>query len=382
MANQITRLAVLGSTGSIGAQTLDIVRRFPDRLSITALAAGCNLPLLAKQVGEFQPLFIHRQDKAGSFPPGDYQEIGLEEMAALPEADIIVIALPGMAGLRPVIAAAKAGKIIALANKESLVSAGEIVMAEAHKSGAQIHPVDSEHSAIWQCLAGEISPPEKLILTASGGPFRSYSRVELAQVTASEALRHPSWQMGRKVTIDSATLMNKGLEVIEAHYLFRMPYQQIEVVIHPQSLVHSMVAFADGTIKAQLGPADMRLPIQYALSYPARWDNEATPRLDFKQVSCLDFASPDETRFPCLRLAIEAGKKGGTYAAALCAADEIVVELFLESRIRFNDIPILVEDVLAKHQPISQPEIVDICRAAAWARQEVLHAVKREKLHC
>jgi 1-deoxy-D-xylulose-5-phosphate reductoisomerase len=303
-------------------------------------------------------------------------------MAALPEADIIVIALPGMAGLRPVMAATKAGKIIALANKESLVSAGEIILAEALKSGAQIRPVDSEHSAIWQCLAGEISPPEKLILTASGGPFRSYNRTELAEVTASEALRHPSWLMGHKVTVDSATLMNKGLEVIEAHYLFQMPYQQIEVVIHPQSLIHSMVAFADGTIKAQLGPPDMRLPIQYALSYPARWDNQATSRLDFKRVNCLDFEPPDEARFPCLRLAIEAGKKGGTYAAVLCAADEAVVELFLESQIRFNDIPILIEEVLSKHQPNSQPEIDDIYRAADWAREEVLHAIKREKLHC
>jgi 1-deoxy-D-xylulose-5-phosphate reductoisomerase len=369
MGNSVKRLAILGSTGSIGQQTLDIVRTFPDRFSVLALAAGNNLNLLARQVEEFKPSVVSHQGKQ-SIPSQGIQSIQPEDIARLDEVDIVVIALSGDAGLKPTLAAIHAGKRIALANKESLVAAGEIIITDAKKYGAYIMPVDSEHSAIWQCLTGEISRPERLILTASGGPFLHFSPSELSRVTPEQALNHPSWKMGRKVTVDSATLMNKGLEIIEAHWLFDTPLEKITVLVHPQSIVHSMVEFVDGAIKAQLGYPDMRLPIQYALLYPERLSNPGLPGLDVKNMKELTFEEPDFNTFPCLRLAIEAGRKGGTYPAVLSASDEIAVNLFLTRRIGFDNIARIVEQVLTEHKSISRPRLEEILAAADWAKEK------------
>jgi len=377
MGNTVRQLAVLGSTGSIGRQTLEVVRALPHRFHIVALAAGANTDLLAKQISEFKPRFVYHQDREAP-PPlanADYELRSLEEIASHPQVDTVVIATSGKAGLSPTLAAVKAGKRICLANKESLVMAGEIITSEARLNAAQILPVDSEHSAIWQCLAGETQPPAGLILTASGGPFRGYSSAQLGKVTAQQALKHPSWQMGKKVTIDSATLMNKGLEVIEAHWLFDIPWENIKVLIHPQSIVHSMVEFTDGSTKAQLGYPDMRLPIQYALSYPERLPNPHLPRLDWERSNNLTFEPPDRDTFPCLRLAVEAGMKGGTYPAVLCAADEVAVELFLSGCIKFTDIAKLVEQVLEGHQAIAHPTLEEIMTADAWARDKARQLV-------
>lgn len=378
MGSSIKRVAILGSTGSIGQQTLEVVRMFLDRFCIVGLAAGKNVSLLEKQIREFQPRFVYCQDgeAPSRLPSGAYELLSLEDIASHPEVDIVVIATAGKAGLSPTLAAIKAGKKIALANKESLVMAGEIITSEARSRGVQILPVDSEHSAIWQCLEGEIPSVARLILTASGGPFRHYSLAQLDRVTAEQALGHPTWQMGRKVTIDSATLMNKGLEVIEAHWLFNVPFENIEVIIHPQSIVHSMVEFVDGSIKAQLSYPDMRLPIQYALSYPERLANPELPRLDWHHISQLTFEQPDLDTFPCLRLAIEAGKKGGTYPAVVCAADEVAVELFLSRRIKFTDITHLVERTLEQHQATTHPTLEDIMAADVWAREKVLQLAR------
>lgn len=364
------RLAVLGSTGSIGRQTLDVVRRHPDRLQIQALAAGDNVAVFNSQVSEFRPKFVSCRNSA--FNPNGQECLTPEEMAALPDIDIVVVALPGGAGLAPTLAAARAGKIIALSNKECLVAAGELLMAEAKEYGAQIRPVDSEHSAIWQCLAGESCPPEKLILTASGGPFRNFTAEQIEAVTPEQALAHPSWTMGKKVTVDSATLMNKGLEVIEAHRLYGLDYDRIDVIIHPQSIVHSMVEFADGAVKAQLSPPDMRLPIQYAFSYPERWSNPELPRADWAKIGRLDFAAPDYGRFPCLKLAIEAGRKGDTFPAVLAAAGEEADNLFLSRRIKFGDIARLVGAVLEEHIPSGNLTFESIAAAEGWAGRRVL----------
>ena len=377
MSNKIKRLAVLGSTGSIGQQTLEVVRALPHRFRIVGLAAGKNIALLSKQIDEFKPNFVYYQDKEvrTQLVNGDYQLLSLEEIVSHPQIDTVIIATPGESGLSPTLAAARAGKTIALANKESLVMAGEIITKEARLNKAQILPVDSEHSAMWQCLRGENQKAAQLILTASGGPFLGYSSTRLEGVTAKQALKHPSWQMGKKVTIDSATLMNKGLEVIEAHWLFNIPFENIRVMIHPQSIIHSMVEFMDGSVKAQLSYPDMRLPIQYALSYPERLPNPHLPRLNWNTLNKLTFEQPDFDAFPCLRLAIEAGKKGGTYPAVLCAADEVAVELFLSQRIKFIDIAHLVEQALELHQNILHPTLEEVMAADTWARQKVQELV-------
>ncbi|MBU2536365.1 MAG: 1-deoxy-D-xylulose-5-phosphate reductoisomerase [Chloroflexota bacterium] len=385
MVDSIKRVAVLGSTGSIGRQTLDVIRALPQRFQVVGLAAGKNLELLAEQVQEFKPEFIGCPpenddiDKLRGLVDIKSDLLPLDEVAAHPDADIAVIATSGKAGLRPTLAALRAGKNIALANKESLVSAGEIITGEAKKSGARILPVDSEHSAIWQCLNGENQEAARIILTASGGPFRRLSPEQLKEVTVAQALQHPSWKMGKKVTVDSATLMNKGLEVIEAHWLFHMPYDRIDVLIHPQSIIHSMVEFIDGSIKAQLSYPDMRLPIQYALSYPERFINPQLPRIDWSLVRSLDFEPPDYDKFPCLRLAIEAGRWGGTYPAALCAADEVAVELFLDGRILFTDIASSIERTLEQHQSISKPGLEEIEAADNWARETLLKTISGVK---
>jgi 1-deoxy-D-xylulose-5-phosphate reductoisomerase len=372
MDDTVKRLAVLGSTGSIGQQTLDVVRALPHRFRIVGLAAGENTTLLAKQIDEFKPEFVYHQGKSPPARLSDtaYEFLSPEDMARHPRVDTVVIAISGNSGLGSTLAAAKAGKNIALANKESLVMAGELITSEARLNNARILPVDSEHSAIWQCLTGEKGKAARIILTASGGPFRGYSKAQLAEVTPGQALNHPSWQMGRKVTIDSATLMNKGLEIIEARWLFNLPFDNIEVLVHPQSIIHSMVEFADGSIKAQLSHPDMRLPIQYALSYPERLPNPSLPRIDWKQINSLAFEQPDYDTFPCLRLAVEAGKKGGTCPAVLCAADEVAVELFLSQRIKFTDIARLVEKVLEQHEAVASPGLDEIIAADTRAREK------------
>ncbi len=368
------RIVVLGSTGSIGQQTLDVVRAHPGRFRIVGLAAGRNIDLLAKQIEEFNPKFV--SCSSNDLPAGaGYEVMSPEEIASHPEADIVVMATSGKAGLSPTLEAIKAGKTIALANKEVLVMAGEIVTRLAKANNARIIPVDSEHSAIWQCLKGESKNMSRIILTASGGPFYKYSPAQLERVTVEQALNHPSWKMGEKVTIDSATLMNKGLEVIEAHWLFHAPYDNIRILIHPQSIIHSMVEFADGTIKAQLSYPDMRLPIQYALSYPERLPNPSLPLLDWSRVGSLTFQQPDLSAFPCLRLAIEAGRQGGTYPAVLCGADETAVELFLSGRIKFIDIAGLVESTLEQHKAIADPTLEEIIGTDGWARDTVLQIV-------
>ena len=377
MNNTIKRLAVLGSTGSIGQQTLEIVRALPHRFRIVGLAAGKNIALLSKQIDEFKPNFVYYQDKKTRTQlfNDDYQLLSLEEIVSHPQVDTVIIATPGESGLSPTLAAARAGKTIALANKESLVMAGEIITKEARLNKAQILPVDSEHSAMWQCLRGENQKAAQLILTASGGPFLGYSPTRLEGVTAEQALKHPSWQMGKKVTVDSATLMNKGLEVIEAHWLFNIPVENIRVLIHPQSIIHSMVEFMDGSVKAQLSYPDMRLPIQYALSYPERLPNPHLPRINWTTLNKLTFEQPDFDAFPCLKLAIEAGKKRGTYPAVLCAADEVAVELFLAQRIEFIDIAHLVERTLELHQNMPHPTLEEVMAADTWARQKVQELV-------
>jgi 1-deoxy-D-xylulose-5-phosphate reductoisomerase len=370
MTSNRKRLAVLGSTGSIGQQTLEVVRALPGYFEIVGLAAGENWELLRQQIAEFKPKLVCCRRAGLQQAGGEYKTATLAEIASAEEVDIAVIATSGKSGLEPVLAAIRAGKQVALSNKEALVMAGEIVMAEVKKNQARILPVDSEHSAVWQCLNGEMSRPAQIILTASGGPFRGYSAAQLREVSVQQALKHPSWKMGQKVTIDSATLMNKGLEVIEAHFLFDMPYELIRVVIHPQSIIHSMVQMADGSIKAQMSHPDMRFPIQFALTYPGRLANPTLPALDWGKLKELKFDEPDYEAFPCLRLAMGAGNKGGTYPAVLCAVDEVAVELFLTGRLKFTDIASLVELTLGKHKGVSNPTLEDILEADTWAREQ------------
>ena len=368
----------MGSTGSIGRQTLDVVRAFPEEFKVAALAGGNNIELLAKQIREFRPEAVFspvledQPDVRARLLGNQVRFTSLEEMASLPDVDRVVVATSGKAGLSPCLSALRHGKSVALANKEVLVMAGELVMLEADKHGAAILPVDSEHSALWQCLRGEGNRVSRLILTASGGPFRKRSKADLAGVTAREALKHPTWAMGPKVTVDSATLMNKGMEIIEAHWLFRIAFDDIQVVVHPESIVHSMVEFVDGSVKAQLSYPDMRLPIQYALSFPERLPGHFVPQMDFAKTHNLTFEQPDWEVFPCPRLAVEAAKNGGTYPAALCAADEVAVGLFLADRIGFLDISRIIETTLAQHQNKSGPTIEDIEDADTVARAEAM----------
>lgn len=363
----VKKIAILGSTGSIGQQALDVIRALPDELKVVALTGNKNLELLERQISEFQPKMFCSSVKPDISYGGEF--LSAEEIASHPEVDFVIVATAGKAGLSPTLAALQAGKTVALANKEVLVMAGEIIVREASLHQAQILPIDSEHSAIWQCLQGEENKPQRLFLTASGGPFYHYSQSQLAEVTPEQALQHPVWKMGKKVTIDSATLMNKGLEVIEAHWLFSFPFDSIEILIHPQSIVHSMVEFMDGSLKAQLSWPDMKLPIQYALSYPRRWSNSELPRLDWDKINSLNFEPVDYDRFPCLKLAMDAGKSGGTYPAVLCAADEVAVELFLSHRISFTDIAKVVQKTLEQHQNIPQPSLEEILAADDWARE-------------
>ena len=349
------RLAVLGSTGSIGHQTLEVVRRHADLFEIELLSANTQWELLVQQSLEFRPRWAVIGDdtkylNVQSALAGSGVEVLVGDAAffndtATTEIYTVVVAIVGYAGLLPTIRAIETGKTVALANKESLVVAGELVMELAARYNAQIIPVDSEHSAIYQCLVGELSPVEKLIITASGGPFRTLDYAALEQVTPIEALHHPAWNMGAKISVDSATMMNKGLEVIEAHWLFSMPYESIEVLVHPQAIIHSMLQFADGAIKAQLGVPDMRLPIQYALTYPYRLES-GFKRYAFGPGEDFSFAQPDTDRFPCLALALEAGQAGGNAPCVLNAANEVAVNAFLGGKIGFTTIPKVVDRTL------------------------------------
>jgi 1-deoxy-D-xylulose-5-phosphate reductoisomerase len=377
-SDSVKRVAILGSTGSIGRQTLEIVRALPEHFKIVGLAAGENLNLLQQQVAEFHPYMVSylRPDKQSQI--AGTRLISMEEMASHEDVDILVIATAGQAGLNPIMSAIKADKVIALANKEPLVTAGEIIMDELKKHKGSIVPVDSEHSAIWQCMSGESQKPARLILTASGGPFLRYSADQMANISVDQALKHPSWKMGRKVTIDSATLMNKGLEVIEAHWLFDMPFEQIDILIHPQSIVHSMIEMVDGSFKAQLSSPDMRLPIQFALTYPKRLVNNTLPKLKRQNMINLTFEQPDYQRFPCLQMAINAGKQGGTYPAVLCAADEETIDWFLKKQIQFSAIPIILEKILNMHDSKLTPNLEDIAAADIWAREQARNLAARE----
>ncbi|HLA19757.1 MAG TPA: 1-deoxy-D-xylulose-5-phosphate reductoisomerase, partial [Dehalococcoidia bacterium] len=312
-------LVVLGSTGSIGRQTLDVVRALSGRFNVIGLAAGGNVTLLEEQTREFRPRFV-RCEREGEYLRGRVSAkwAEMEEMAAQADVDLVVVATTGKAGLAPTLAALRAGKTVALANKEVLVMAGGLLTAEAKRHKGQLRPIDSEHSAIWQCLWGERADSvERIVLTASGGPFRDTPAEELERVTSEQALRHPNWQMGQKITVDSATLLNKGLECIEARWLFDVPLERIEVLLHRESIVHSLVEFRDGSVKAQLGAPDMRLPIQCALTYPERLPGTTVPRLDLSRIGTLNFGTPDMKRYPCLSLALEAGRRGGTFPAVL-----------------------------------------------------------------
>jgi 1-deoxy-D-xylulose-5-phosphate reductoisomerase len=369
-------VVILGSTGSIGRSALDVIARNRDRFRVVGLSAHQNVELIAKQAEEFKPEVVAVAEPAAAdelrrmlkTPVLSGQE-GICEVASHKDADFVLTSIVGSAGLLPTLAAVKAGKTIGLANKESLVAAGEIVMAEAEKSGSRIIPVDSEHSAVFQCLEGQDRKSlRKIFLTASGGPFIGKSRDELKNVTPKEALNHPRWSMGNKITIDSATLMNKGLEVIEAHHLFGVGPDDIEVIIHTQSIIHSMVEFTDGSCIAQLSVPDMRGAIAYALSYPERLDGVIEP-LDFTSIGELTFSMPDFESFPCLSYAFEALRKGGTMPAVLNAANEVGVEGFLAERIGFNDIPAIIKKTVDAHERAAIGSIEAVLKADVWARE-------------
>jgi 1-deoxy-D-xylulose-5-phosphate reductoisomerase len=373
------RVVLLGSTGSIGTSTIKVAEDLPDRLQLLGLAAGNNLELLLEQVRKHRPVAVSIADplKAKELRNvlGTAAEVfcgdeGLVKLATLPSADVVLIAIVGTAGLRPALAAIRAGKDIAVASKEILVMAGEIVMKEARRYGVRVLAVDSEHSAIFQCLDGKPSSSvRKLWLTASGGPFRQTPKEEFAQITLERALKHPSWVMGRKITIDSATLFNKGLEMIEARWLFDIEMGRVGVVVHPQSVVHSMVEFVDGSMLAQMSTPDMCLPIQYALTYPERVGSDRV-QTNLAKLGSLTFEEPDPDRFPALDLARRAGDQGGTFPAVLNAANEVAVERFVNRRITFCQISEIVARVIQRHQAVAHPDLEQILQADAWARAE------------
>ena len=360
------RIVILGSTGSIGGQTLDIVRAFPDEFEVIGLSGGNNTELLRKQVEEFRPPHVWSAAAGpGEFPDATFTP--MEEMVALERVDQVMVALMGSVGLIPTLNALSAGKSVALSNKEPIVMAGKLIKDYEARYGGRVLPVDSEPSAIWQCLQGEDNEILRLLITASGGPFRTTPLEEMKNVTREQALRHPTWKMGQKITIDSATLMNKAFEVIETHWLFGVPWERIEVVVHPQSTIHSMVEFADGSVKAQMGPPDMRLPIQYALFYPQRLPNDMIPRLDTSISHILNFDPLEPERYPCFSLALSAAQRGGTYPAVLSAADEVAVQAFLSGKIGYGGIHRLVEQTLSEHEPLPGVTADEVLQADAWA---------------
>lgn len=373
-----TGVVILGSTGSIGLQALDVIERHQDRFSLVGVAAYNESQVLCQQARRCHPLVVNVAEREAyralqhELPAGVSLSLGMPgmcELAAHPQADIVLVAVSGAIGIEPTLNAIAAGKRIALANKETLVAAGDLVMRRVAQAGVELLPVDSEHSAIFQCLAGERAHLHKIWLTASGGPFRGYSASQLEEVTVAMTLKHPTWMMGPKITVDSATLMNKGLEVIEAHHLFEVGYDDIEVVVHRESMVHSLVEFTDGSYLAHLGPHDMRIPIQYALTYPARVISPAQ-RLDLFSLAGLHFEKPDRARFPALDLAYQAGRSGGTMPAVMNAANEVAVAAFLSGRISFNAIVPAVIEVMERHQPVPAADLETILGADHWARQQ------------
>jgi len=380
MRNEKRHIAILGSTGSIGVQALDVIRKHSGLFEVYALTANRNVELLIKQAQEFLPEMVVIADEQkysrlkealNHLPIKVWSgEEALSQVVQAEPVQMVLTAMVGYSGLKPTLSAIRAGKAIALANKETLVVAGDLVTRLALEKQVPILPVDSEHSAIFQCLAGESNNPiEKIILTASGGPFRTFSQEQLAHVTAKEALKHPNWNMGAKITIDSATLMNKGFEMIEAKWLFGVTTEQIQIVVHPQSIIHSMVQFCDSSIKAQMGLPDMRLPIQYALAYPNRISSDFE-RLDFKQISALTFEEPDRNRFRCLELAYRAVQKGGNMPCILNAANEIVVAGFLEDKISFPAMSEIIERTMEEVPFIASPDLDDYVQTDAEARRK------------
>jgi 1-deoxy-D-xylulose-5-phosphate reductoisomerase len=384
------RLSVLGSTGSIGCNTLKIVKKFPDRFQIVSLAAKTNVSLMAQQIEQFKPSIAVMYDKKHAellrqaISKNRQVEIlfgheGYLKAASQNDADIVVTAVVGSAGLLPTLEAIGAGKHIALANKETLVMAGELVMKKARESGVNIFPVDSEHSAIFQCLEGNRKTDlKKILLTASGGPFLNWPNSDFERITLEDALNHPTWEMGKKITIDSATLMNKGLEIIEAKWLFDVAPEQIQVVVHPQSIIHSMVSYCDGSTIAQLSKPDMTGAIAYALSYPERLDMDNS-FLNLPGLGALTFSEPDLNKFPCLSLAMEACRTGGTLPAVLNAVNEQAVGFFLENKIRFNQIPRLIEKVMNQHRVIPFPGLNEILESDKWAKHAAEKAMDEHR---
>jgi len=376
------KIAILGSTGSIGHSTLEVIEKYPEKYQVVGLSAGYNAELLQEQIRKFKPKAVSLSDESGqdilNDCPGTEVLFGVEgacKIAAMPEADVVVAAISGSAGLLPTLEAVKAGKTVALANKESLVMAGELIISEAKKNKADIIPVDSEHSAIFQLLKDKKNEDVKnIILTASGGPFLGSTLEELENVSPEEALKHPRWKMGNKVTIDSASMMNKGLEVIEAHYIFGMPAEKIKVIVHPQSIVHSMVEFIDGTVFAQLSHPDMKAPIAYALSCPDRLNNILEP-LSFADIGKLTFEDPDYERFPNLRLAFRALETGGLMPVIMNSANEVAVQKFCDGLIGFTSISKLIEKVMDSFNDNGGRALDDILEADKWARDEAVNSI-------
>lgn len=387
-------IVILGSTGSIGVNALDVVRHHKDKFRVVGLSANKNIPLILNQIREFQPKAVAIGDtpsaeklKKITSTWKNRPEIwnhadGNERLARFRESEFVLCGMVGAAGLLPLVQALKAGKTVGLANKEALIVAGDLIMRLSKKYNAPVIPVDSEHSAIYQCLIGHnVDEVSRIVLTASGGPFYRYEN-DLDKISVAQALNHPTWKMGAKITVDSATLMNKGLEAIEAHYLFGVPMSKIHILIHPQSIVHSLVEYADGALLAQLSHPDMRLPIQYALTHPERVTTKIK-RLHLEDVKRLDFASPDFSRFPCLKLALDAGEKGGTAPVALSSANEVAVHAFINGKISFMTIPTVVKGVLKKHRVRQKPTLDDVLSVDLWAREEAKNLIdaftKRKK---
>lgn len=381
------RVVILGSTGSIGKSALEVIGRHQEKFAVTGLAAGSNIEVLEEQIRSFHPEIVavydseasrRLKERVGNIVNVLTGQDGVNAVASYENSDLVLSAMVGFSGLLPTLNAIRAGKTIGLANKETLVVAGEIIMREARSRGVRILPVDSEHSAVFQCLDGRSKDHlRRIILTASGGPFINRKAEEFGNISPDEALRHPRWKMGKKVTIDSATLMNKGLEVIEASHLFALRPDEISVVIHPESIIHSMVEFIDGTIISQQSVPDMKGPIAYALSYPERLSN-IMPSIDLTEVGTLSFFKPDLERFPCLGYAYEALREGGTMPAVLNASNEVAVKSFLEGRIHFNEIPVIINKTMSSHTSKGSPELIDIIEADRWARLKAEEIVRQE----
>ncbi|MCX5705285.1 MAG: 1-deoxy-D-xylulose-5-phosphate reductoisomerase [Candidatus Omnitrophica bacterium] len=379
-------IAILGSTGSIGKNALEVVRRFPGEFRVVAISANSNIDLLSRQMREFHPKLVCVIDRAASLALRSKagrgvrvlsEEAGLLELCRDKRVDTVLVSISGSQALLPLVTAIQHGKDIALANKEALVMAGSIIMELAARKNVRIIPIDSEQSAIWQCLEGEDkSRLRKIYLTASGGPFRKTKAKDLKNISVEKVLRHPRWKMGRKITVDSATLMNKGLELLEAMFLFDVPADKIKVLVHPEAVIHSMVEFVDGVVMAQLSATDMRIPIQYALSWPRRLEHSAQ-YLDFARLRALHFEEPNFKKFPCLGLAYRAAREMGTYPAVLNAANEVCVEEFLKRNLGFTSIPKVVERVLDKHRFIKKPDLEGIQEADSWARRSAYRLITR-----